>query len=276
MRRRQPIALTIAGSDSGGGAGIQADLKVFAALGVHGATAITAVTVQNPVEVRSVHLVPTGVVQAQVACVWAQLPPRAVKTGMLGDARTVRGVAQTLQQFPRVPMVIDPVMISTSGKRLLTKSAVSAMKESLFPLASLVTPNRAEAECLLGITIASTDDLRSAAREFWTRFKVPVVLKGGHVASGSLAIDVFWDGRREICLESRYIPHLKTHGTGCTFSAAITAFLARGYSLRRAVEAAKAYTAAAIEASVRVGRFTALGAGLVGSVAMPSQSVVEL
>ena len=276
MRRKQPIALTIAGSDSGGGAGIQADLKTFAALEVHGTTVITAVTAQNPVEVRSIHRIPPVVIQNQLECLWAELPPAAAKTGMLGDERTVRVVAETLRRLGQVALVIDPVMISTSGKSLLTKAAVNAMQEVLFPLAAVVTPNRSEAECLLGLSIVSTEDLRGAAHEFWNRYGVPVIMKGGHVPSGAEAIDVFWDGQKELMLKSRYIRRLQTHGTGCTFSAAITGFLARGYSLQSAVKAGKAYMAAAIEHSVRIGRFTALGTGSVHGVTPPSQFPSDL
>ena len=251
--------LIIAGSDSGGGAGIQADLKVFAALGVHGTTAITAVTAQNPLAVRSVHRVPPAQVAAQLEAVWDALPPRGVKTGMLGGTTLISSVVRVLNGRGPVPLVIDPVMISTSGRRLLDRAAVRTLQDTLFPLAALVTPNKAEAECLLEIKIGSIDHLRAAACLFVRRFGVPVVMKGGHLPAGQVAADVFWDGRRELVLEAPRVRGVKTHGTGCTFSAAVTAHLAKGLRLPAAVQAAKDYTFAAIEGSVRVGRFTALG-----------------
>jgi hydroxymethylpyrimidine kinase/phosphomethylpyrimidine kinase len=249
IRKKFSCALTIAGSDSGGGAGIQADLKTFAALGVHGVSAITCITAQNPREVRSIQPIDPGIVRDQIEAVFAELPPAAAKTGMLFSAEIIHAVCDVLEDAG-VPVVVDPVMISTSGARLLRDDAVEALGDRLLPLAELMTPNLPEAEFLLGRTIRTLDELRTAARDFHAHYGCAALLKGGHLP-GAQAIDFFYDGESELMLESERIRGVSTHGTGCTYSAAITAYRALGQSLPKAVAAAKEYITQAIAASQR-------------------------
>lgn len=250
-----PCALTIAGSDSGGGAGIQADLKTFASLGVHGTSAITCLTAQNPREVRSVQTVRPQIVQEQVEAVLHVLKPQAIKTGMLYSARIIETLEETL--LPDIWLVIDPVMISTSGALLLKPNAVNALKRFL-RRADLVTPNLHEAEHLLGRNIRTPEALRTAAREFHERFGCAALLKGGHLPSTHSAIDFFYDGESEWMLEAPFVRSVSTHGTGCTYSAAITAYCAQGESLADAVGLAKEYITNAIAQSYRVANENAL------------------
>ena len=253
-----PIALTVAGSDSGGGAGIQADLKTFHALRVHGVTAITCLTAQNPAGVQAVQGVTPGFLQAQLDALFGELPPRAAKTGMLWNADLIRVVVESWQARGRPPLVVDPVMIATSGAALLQPEAMEAIRRQLLPLARIATPNLDEAAHLLGATLSSLDDLRQAARELHRRHGCPFLVKGGHLRSIPDAVDVFWDGRRELVLSAPFIPRVSTHGTGCTYSAAIVAGLARGLGLRAAVQQAKHVITQAIRDSVRIGRHQAL------------------
>lgn len=255
---RLPIALTIAGSDSGGGAGIQADLKTFAALGVHGASAVTCLTAQNPCRILGLQPAPPKIVRQQIEAVFAELPPAAVKTGMLYSAEIIRTVARCLRGTRRPPLVVDPVMISTSGRRLLERSAVAALTERLLPLVTLITPNLLEAEVLTGMTLRSPEDLRRAARELRRRFGCAALVKGGHLRGGSEAVDVFYDGATELMLSAPLVQGVRTHGTGCTYSAAITAHLARGFALPKAVELAKVHITGAIAHSQRVARYRVL------------------
>ncbi len=256
-RKKLPCALTIAGSDSGGGAGIQADLKTFAALGVHGASAITCLTAQNPKEVLSVHAAPPKMVQDQIAAVLSELPPAAIKTGMLYSAAIIEAVAESLRAT-KVALIVDPVMISTSGAELLNPDAVAAMREYLFPRAELVTPNLSELEFLLRTKIKTPEELRSAARELYAQCRCAVLAKGGHLR-GREAIDFFFDGRKELILQAPRISGVSTHGTGCTYSAAITAYRARGCSLQSAVTSAKEFITKAISHSYRCGGHHVLG-----------------
>ncbi len=258
VRTRLPVALTIAGSDSGGGAGIQADLKTFAALGVHGTTAITCLTAQNPKTVTAVHAAPAAFVRAQIDAVFAELPPRAAKSGMLFDTAIIREVARAWREPRRPMLVVDPVMLSTSGAALLKNSAQKALRDELLPLASLVTPNLDEAAALLGRALESVDDLRQAARDLHSRFGVAFLVKGGHLRGLRDAVDVYWDGTEELLLSAPFVRGVATHGTGCTYAAAITADLARGLKLPRAVELAKHHVTQAIDRSTRVGKHTAL------------------
>lgn len=256
---RWPVVLTIAGSDSGGGAGIQADLKACRRLRVHGTSAITCLTAQNPAGVTGVHPVPAAFLRAQIDAVFAELPPRAAKTGMLWSAALIREVVACWSRPGRPPLVVDPVMIATSGAVLLKPDAVKAIREQLLPLAAVATPNLDEAAHLLGATLASVDDLRAAARELHRRHGCAFLVKGGHLRGVRDAVDVFWDGRRERVLRAPFIRGVSTHGTGCTYSAAIAAHLALGKPLPEAVAAAKRTITAAIRDSVRIGRHTALG-----------------
>jgi hydroxymethylpyrimidine/phosphomethylpyrimidine kinase len=253
-----PIALTIAGSDSGGGAGIQADLKTFLALDTHGTSAITCITAQNPRRVTGIQPCTADMVRRQIEAVFAELPPAAVKTGMLYSAEVIRTVVQFFRHRNRPPLVVDPVMISTSGARLLESSAIRRLQNELLPLAAVVTPNLDEAEILAGRKLKSIEDLRFAAKEIHGRFGCSALVKGGHLPEGAEAADIFYDGRTELLLTAPYIKGVSTHGTGCTYSAAITAYLARGSSLAKAVASAKDYISQAIARSRKAGRHSVL------------------
>lgn len=243
-----PIALTIAGSDSGGGAGIQADLKTFAALGAHGASAITCLTAQNPRAVLGIHPCTSAMVGLQIEAVFEELPPAALKTGMLYSGEIIRAVAASLKKLaPRgLPLILDPVMVATSGARLLKPGAIAALKRELFPLATLVTPNIDEAEILIGRKITSIDSARAAAREIHELFGCAALVKGGHLRDSKQAIDFFHGKGEEWLLEAPFIKGVSTHGTGCTYSAAITAWCAHGLDLAKAVARAKEFITQAI------------------------------
>ena len=243
-----PVALTIAGSDSGAGAGLQADLKTFAALGVYGTSAVTALTAQSTRGVSGVHPVPGAFVVAQAEAVLGDFAVRAVKTGMLGTLEVVEAVA-ALASAGRLPhLVVDPVMVASSGDRLLEQSAEQAYRCLLLPHAAVLTPNLLEAEVLLGGRIGTLDEQREAARALATLGPRVVVVKGGHgtADSGDEAVDVVWDGTGMRELRAPRVDTGNTHGTGCTFAAAITAGLARDPSVTEAVDAAKAYVGQAL------------------------------
>ena len=246
-----PVALTIAGSDSGGGAGIQADLKTFAALGVHGTSAITCITAQNPRRVAGIQACRPDIVRRQIEAVFAELRPDAVKTGMLYSAEIIRVVARFFRHGRRPPLIVDPVMVSTSGAKLLRSSAIELLQRELLPLAALVTPNLDEAQILVGRALNSVEDLRFAAREIHRRFRCAALVKGGHLRGGKEAADIFYDGRTELLLTAPFIRGVSTHGTGCTYSAAIAGFVARGRPLVKAVELAKNYVTQAIARSLQ-------------------------
>lgn len=243
-----PCAVTIAGSDSGGGAGIQADLKTFAAVGVHGASVITCVTAQNPDQVLGVEACSPTIVHRQLEAVFEGLRPAAAKTGMLYSKELIRAVARFVRNRP-LPLVVDPVMVSTSGARLLREAAVTTLCRELLPLASLLTPNLQEAEILTGERLVSVEDLRRAARALRARFGCPALVKGGHLPGLREAVDVFYDGSTELLLSAPYIRGVNTHGTGCTYSAAVTACLAQKCSLVNAVSKAKEFITQAIAQS---------------------------
>jgi hydroxymethylpyrimidine/phosphomethylpyrimidine kinase len=249
-----PIALTIAGSDSGGGAGIQADLQTFAALEVHGTSAITCLTAQNPRGVTGIQASSPEILRQQIAAVLAELRPAAVKTGMLFSTPLIRVVVDTFQHPNMPPLVVDPVMVATSGARLLKPSAIAIIKKELLPLATLVTPNLDEAEILVGRKLAEVEDLRWAAREIQERFGCAALVKGGHLRGLAEAVDVFYDGRNELLLMAPFVKGVSTHGTGCTYSAAITAGLAHGMKLPEAVQLGKNFITNAIVNSRRVGK----------------------
>jgi len=253
-----PIALTIAGSDSGGGAGIQADLKTFAALGVHGTSALTCITAQNPRGVTGIQPIHADMVRKQIEAVFAELRPAAVKTGMLFSTDIIRAVADFFEQGKRPPLVVDPVMVATSGAVLLKPAAIRALTERLLPLASLVTPNLDEAQLLVGRKLRSLEDLLDAAQDIHEQFNCAALVKGGHLKLGNEAVDVLFDGRRFTVLKSPRVPGVSTHGTGCTYSAAITAFLARGKKLASAVALAKPFITRAISHSQKVARHSVL------------------
>ncbi|SRR5581483_940432 len=250
-RSTLPIALTIAGSDSGGGAGIQADLKTFAALGVHGTSAITSITAQNPRRVIGAQAAGPDLVRRQLEAMFEELPPDAAKTGMLPSAAIVRVVADFFARRNRPPFVVDPVMVSTSGARLISPGAVRSICDQLLPRAALVTPNLDEASLLVGRRLVSIDDMRFAAHEIHRRFGCAALVKGGHLKNVREAADIFYDGHTELLLTAPFIKHLRTHGTGCTYSAAITGFLALGQKLPAAVSQAKEFITKAIARSQR-------------------------
>jgi hydroxymethylpyrimidine/phosphomethylpyrimidine kinase len=249
MRR----ALTIAGSDSGGGAGIQADLKTFAAYGVYGASAVTAITAQNTVAVVEVHLLPPALVRAQIDAVLGDIGADAVKTGMLGSAEIVRTVAEAMRAYRPPVLVVDPVMIAKSGSTLLDAAAVTALREHLLPLADLVTPNAPEAAALTGRDVHSVATAREAARRLHALGPKAVLVKGGHL-TGDDVVDVLYDGVTLLELRGPRLPGRQTHGTGCTLAAAIAAALAGGLGLEEAVADARAYVAGAIAHAPGLGR----------------------
>jgi len=243
------VALTIAGSDSGGGAGVQADLKTFAALEVHGVSAITCLTAQNPRRVIAVNPVGAVIVRRQLEAIFEGFPPRAAKTGMLYSAAVIREVVSFFRRHPQVPLVIDPVMVSTSGTALLRPDAAKTLLGKLLPLATLITPNLAEAGLLTGLPMRSPENLREAARQLSAQYGCAVLVKGGHLRGLNEALDILHDGGLEWMLTAPFVRGVKTHGTGCTYSAAITAWLARGLPLPDAVAEAKTYITQAIAGS---------------------------
>ena len=248
-----PVALTIAGSDSGGGAGIQADLKTFAALGVHGTSAITAVTAQNTLGVSDYVELPLHIIRAQIDDVVSDLRPVAAKTGMLSSPDIIQLVAGAAEEHGLRNLVVDPVMVAKGGHKLLGEDAVGALRERLIPLAAVITPNLPEAEVLLEREIRSRDDMARAARELRALGCRAVVLKGGHAEEPDRADDALFDGRELVWLSGERVPTRNTHGSGCAFSAAIAAELAKGLDLRQAAGEAKRFITGAIRDSLDLG-----------------------
>jgi hydroxymethylpyrimidine/phosphomethylpyrimidine kinase len=244
-------ALTIAGSDSGGGAGIQADLKTFAALGVYGTSAITAITAQNTVGVTNVLALSPKLVGAQIDAVIDDIGAHALKTGMLANAAIIEAVAKKIQQHRLKNLVVDPVMVATSGDLLIKKNAVATLRTRLIPLAAVVTPNIPEAEELTGMELRTSEHITEAARRIVGMGAKSVVIKGGHLKGP--AVDLFYDGKTFSMLLAPRIRTKSTHGTGCTFSAAIAAYLAKGETSASAVSRAKQYITRAIRAGFVVG-----------------------
>ncbi|SEC38975.1 hydroxymethylpyrimidine kinase /phosphomethylpyrimidine kinase [Rhizobiales bacterium GAS191] len=254
--RSTPIAVTIAGSDSGGGAGIQADIKTFSALGVYGASVITALTAQNTQGVFGIHDVPAEFVVAQIDAVYSDLDIDATKIGMLSRLETIIAVAERLRHWQVRSIVLDPLMIATSGTRLLALDAVEALKGFIFPLAAIVTPNLQEAAALLGESIAQDETAMARQAERLMRLGARAVLvKGGH-GEGSESVDILAEGAGITRFAAPRLATPNTHGTGCTLSSAIAAGLARGVDLLDAVVAAKAYLTEALAAAdrLKVGR----------------------
>jgi hydroxymethylpyrimidine/phosphomethylpyrimidine kinase len=252
---RYARVLTIAGSDSGGGAGIQADLKTFAALGCYGMSAITALTAQNTVGVQGIHAVPPAFLKSQLQSVIEDIGVDAVKIGMLHEPGVVEVVAWAIEHYHLQRVVLDPVMVATSGDRLIADATVRVLVDQLFPLATVITPNLNEAALLLERSIQSVDDLSAAAHALLAQGAQAVLLKGGHLP-GEQVVDILArSGQADMVLASTRIPSRNTHGTGCTLSSAIAAQLALGLPLEQAVRAARAYILAAIQAgaSVQVG-----------------------
>jgi hydroxymethylpyrimidine/phosphomethylpyrimidine kinase len=240
--------LTIAGSDSGGGAGIQADLKTFSALGVFGTSVITAITAQNLSGVSAVQAIDPEVVQKQLQAVLEGFPIKAIKTGMLFSAEIIEVIAHTLSNYHEIPLVVDPVFAATSGSKLIRDDAIRQLQEKLFPLAKLITPNIPEAEILLVEKLKNHHDLQQAAQKLFERFKVPVLMKGGHLTD--IALDILVDAEGMELFESNFISGVNNHGSGCTLASAIAAALAKGESLREAVKTAKTYITDALKNSL--------------------------
>ena len=240
-----PVALSIAGSDSSAGAGIQADLKTFSALGVYGLTAVTCIVAEIPGKVSRIEAVSAKIVSEQIEVLSKSFPIAAIKTGLLCSAEIVSTVARTIlnldkMSVPRIPLVIDPVFVATSGDPLLELAAIESYEEELFPLATLITPNLDEVERLVGTKIDDRQSMHDAGRELQKRFGTGILLKGGHLA-GERAVDLLFANGKVVEFSAPFVHGVATHGTGCTYSAAITAGLASGLSLEKAVGQAKKF-----------------------------------
>ena len=249
----RPTALTIAGSDSGGGAGIQADLKAFEANGVFGMSVITALTAQNTCAVTAVHEVPPAFVTEQIDAVASDLPVGAVKTGMLASAEIIEAVADGIRRHDLGPLVVDPVMVSKGGHPLLHPDAVDAVRQRMLPIADLVTPNAHEAARLAGGDVTTLDDARRAARAIRAMGPAAVLVKGGHLDGEADAVDLLLTSEGETLFRERRIDTPHTHGTGCTYASAIAANLARGFGLVTSVGRARAYLQRAIRHGLAIG-----------------------
>lgn len=251
---RLPVALTIAGSDSGGGAGIQADIKTFFCCGVHGACAITSVTSQNTLGVEARFDLPVEVVVAQIEAVTRDMEVHSTKTGMLARTATIEAVAAVLAEHGAGRLVVDPVALSTSGHLLLDEGGMDAMAGELFPLASMITPNLAEASMLLGVDIRDLEAMKRAAVRLRDMGPGSVLVKGGHLEGSSEAVDIFYDGSELATLTSARVETINTHGTGCMLSAAIAAYLARGDTPLRAAERAKEEVVRGLRNALELGK----------------------
>ena len=244
-------ALTIAGSDPSGGAGIQADIKTMTVHGVYAMSAITALTAQNTTGVTGILEVPPAFLEEQLESIFTDIPPQAVKVGMVSSAPLIRTIARVLAKYRPAHVVVDPVMVATSGSRLLSEEAVSALKAALLPLAEVLTPNIPEAEVLSGLTISGPADMEKAAQAIGEAYGCAVLCKGGHDLND--ANDLLWRDGTCKWFHGRRIHNPNTHGTGCTLSSAIASNLAKGYDLDTAVERAKAYLSGALAAMLDLG-----------------------
>ena len=245
MMAKVPVALTIAGSDSSAGAGIQADLKTFSALGVYGLTAVTCVVAETPGHVSQIEPVSADLVRDQIEVLVRNFPVAAIKTGLLFSAGIIAEIASVLRERRSTPLVIDPVMVATSGDALLQDDAIQTYERDLFPLAALLTPNLGEAGRLVGKSITHLEAMREAGEALEKKYGVPVLLKGGHL-TGDDAIDLLFRKGHVIEFSAPFSRGIATHGTGCTYSAAITAGLAGGLALEDAIGGAKKFVTAAI------------------------------
>lgn len=260
MGIKVPVAMTIAGSDSGGGAGIQADLRTFAMHQVHGTSALTCVTAQNTIGVTRVDALPPEAVAAQIAAVVSDIGVQATKTGMLLNQAIMQTVAAQIQIFNLDPLVIDPVMVSRTGAQLIDDAAIATLRSDLIPLATVLTPNRYEAQMLARMEIRSLEDMQTAAQRIYSLGTKYVLVKGGGMAGKLRGVDVWFDGQTFQTLTTRTVDTQNTHGTGCTLAAAIAAQLAQGKDPLTAVELAKAYVTKALEFAIELGK----GQGPVG------------
>jgi len=249
-----PVALTIAGSDSGGGAGIQADIKSMQANGVFATSAITAITAQNTQAVTQAMDLPIDLIEAQIDAVYDDFTIGAVKTGMLSSAAIIESVVKKVEQWEMQPLVVDPVMISTSGYVLLQEDAIHYMIHLLIPKATLVTPNTHEASHLTGLDIKTIDDAQEAAKKIFEMGAQAVLVKGGHLEGMGQATDVYYDGNEFDHFHAEFIDTSHTHGTGCTYASAIAAHLARGFELKDAIAYAKEYVTEAIRYGLDIGK----------------------
>ncbi|MGK7916243.1 MAG: bifunctional hydroxymethylpyrimidine kinase/phosphomethylpyrimidine kinase [Prochloraceae cyanobacterium] len=256
MAKFDQVALTIAGSDSGGGAGIQADLRTFSFHCVHGTSAITCVTAQNTLEVTRVEAVSPATVIAQIEAVVSDIGVKALKTGMLLNQEIIEAVARQVQKWNLAPLVVDPVMVSRTGVQLIDDRAVASLREVLLPLATIVTPNRYEAQILSGLSLNTLDDMKAAARVIHQLGASAVLVKGGGMKGSLRGVDVWFDGQLVKILQTTAVETSNTHGTGCTLSAAIAANLAWGKELLPAVEDAKKYVTEALRYSLDIGEGT--------------------
>lgn len=250
-KKKLPAVLTIAGSDCSGGAGIQADLKTILAHRMYGMSVITAVTAQNTCGVIDLQEIAPSMVKSQLKAVFTDIHPDGIKIGMLGSGKTVEAVVQLLREYRPLNIVVDPVMKSTSGYSLLSSKARKEMEEGLFPLVSLITPNIPEAEILSGITIQEKMDMEIAAEVLWKRYRIPVLVKGGHLKDR--ADDLLYLGE-SLWYPGRHLPSKNTHGTGCTLSTAIACSLAAGQTLKGAVTEAKKYISGAMNPGLDLGK----------------------
>ena len=246
-----PVVLSIAGSDCSGGAGIQADIKTISALGAYAASVITAVTVQNTRGVKAVHIVPAEIVQGQIEAVMEDLRPDALKIGMVSEPALVKIIAGCLLKYPHCPIVYDPVMVSTSGRKLMAKDAIQLIKEELFPLTSLITPNLDETEVLTGKKITTAEEMKEAARQLSEEYHTAVLVKGGHLEGNEMQDVLFTDENAYIYKEKK-IESRNLHGTGCTLSSSIATYLALGLPMDQAVGKAKSYVSKAIDAGKEI------------------------
>lgn len=243
---RHPVILSIAGSDCSGGAGIQADIKTISALGGYAASAITAVTVQNTLGVRAVHVIPPEIVCGQIEAVMEDLQPVAVKIGMVNDIQIVHVIADCIRKYSPEHIIYDPVMVSTSGRKLMTDEAIEEIKKKLLPLVTLVTPNIDEAKVLTGKSIQNTQDMLEAAKQLSHSYQTHILIKGGHLEGDQMCDLLYSPDHTYYIYEEKKIESKNLHGTGCTLSSAIASYLAKGYSMKDSICHAKEYITHAI------------------------------
>ena len=243
---RHPVILSIAGSDCSGGAGIQADIKTISALGGYAASAITAVTVQNTLGVRAVHAIPPEIVCGQIEAVMEDLQPVAVKIGMVNDIQIVHVIADCIRKYSPEHIIYDPVMVSTSGRKLMTDEAIEEIKKELLPLVTLVTPNIDEAKVLTGNSIQNIQDMLEAAKQLSHSYQTHILIKGGHLEGDQMCDLLYSPDHTYYIYEEKKIESKNLHGTGCTLSSAIASYLAKGYSMKESIRHAKEYITHAI------------------------------
>ena len=247
LRKRYISVLTIAGSDSGGGAGIQGDLKTFSALGCFGTSAITAITVQNTLGVKAIHSVPPDIIEGQILAVIEDIKPKAIKIGMMDRPEVVEVIVKVLKNHPYIPVVFDPVMVATSGHKLILEETIEVLSRDLIPLVRLVTPNMDEAAILSGMELKDKDSLEMAGLKILSQGANAVLVKGGHLKGDTVYDILIQDANRVTVFESDKIHTLNVHGTGCTLSSAIAAEIAKGHPMAEAVDLARAYVWNAID-----------------------------